>query len=287
MMKSENKILIYSMINNLIISLIKIITGFILKLNSLLADGLQTFSDFVTDIVSMVASKVGTKKPTKYHPFGFGRVEYLSNLFIGILLFALSIFIVIHSLSGDGKIPPVWLLFLTAFLFILKLVAIIIMERAVKKINSQILITSIEESKTDLYATIGVFIIIVLMQFSESVPILKYSDMIGTIIVALIIMKTALKIILQNAQSIIGETTDNKELQEKVKELIYEFDGVKDDKQEFMKYGSYYKLHLTLELDENLTLKKIVRLEKRIKNTIVRHRSLKIKYVSIYITNKI
>ena len=280
-MKTERKILIYSMINNFIICLIKISSGFILKLNSLLADGIQTFSDFVTDIVSIVASKVGTKKPTKYHPFGFGRVEYLSNLFIGILLFALSIFIGIHAFNGDGKIPPVWLLFLTAFLFILKLVAIIIMEKEVKKINSQILITSIKESKTDLYATAGVFIIIVLMQFSKVVPIFKYSDMIGTIIVALIIMKTALKIILENAQSIIGETTDNKELQGKVKELIYEFDGVKDDKQEFMKYGSYYKLHLTLELDENLTLKKIVKLEKNIKNTIVRHRSLKIKYVSI------
>ena len=286
-MKSESKILIYSMINNFVIAIIKIVGGFVLKFNSLFADGLQTLSDSITDIVSMVATKIGTKKPTKYHPFGFGRVEYLSNLFIGILLFALALFIGIGAFGKEEKIPPISLLILVVFVFILKLIAIFIMQKAGKKINSQILVTSIEESKTDLYATIGVFIITILLQFSDKIPLLKYSDMIGTIIIALIILKTAIKIIVENALSIIGETDDNKDLKEKVRELIYKFDGVKDDRQEFMKYGSYYKLQLTLELDENMTLKNVSKLEKDIKNKIVRHRSLKIKYVSIYVTSKI
>jgi len=286
-MKPEEKMLIVSMINNLIISIIKIAGGFVFKLNSLFADGLHTLSDFITDIISILTTKVEKRKPTKHHPFGFGRVEYLSNLFIGILLFALGISIIIGAFTSEKATPPIMTLVLLAVVFTLKLLAILAMNKLGKKINSQILITSVEESKTDLFSTIGVFFITILLQFSEKFPILEHSDMIGSIIIALIIFKTALKIIVANSFSIIGETENNKELEEKVRKLIYTNKKIKKDKQEFMKYGSYYKLHLTLELDENIKLKDITKLEKRIKNTIVRHRSLKIRYVSIYITDKI
>jgi len=286
-MKPEEKMLIVSMINNLIISIIKIAGGFVFKLNSLFADGLHTLSDFITDIISILTTKVEKRKPTKHHPFGFGRVEYLSNLFIGMLLFALGISIIIGAFTSEKATPPIMTLVLLAVVFTLKLLAILAMNKLGKKINSQILITSVEESKTDLFSTIGVFFITILLQFSEKFPILEHSDMIGSIIIALIIFKTALKIIVANSFSIIGETENNKELEEKVRKLIYTNKKIKKDKQEFMKYGSYYKLHLTLELDENIKLKDITKLEKRIKNTIVRHRSLKIRYVSIYITDKI
>ena len=82
-MNLELKTLIYSMLNNLVISVIKIVGGFIFNLSSLLADGMHTFSDFITDIVCLIGSRISKKKPTKYHPFGFGKVEYLTNLFIG------------------------------------------------------------------------------------------------------------------------------------------------------------------------------------------------------------
>ena len=98
-MKLEFKVLIYSMINNLIISIIKIIGGMIFSLGSLFADGMHTFSDFFTDIVCLLGAKVSKKRPTKSHPFGFGKVEYLTNLFVGIVLVLLGIFIIINSFN--------------------------------------------------------------------------------------------------------------------------------------------------------------------------------------------
>ena len=90
-MKVEFKILIYSMINNLVISTLKIIGGFILGLSSLLADGLHTFCDFITDIICIVGAKLAKRRPTKRHPFGYGKFEYLTNQFIGVILFLLTI----------------------------------------------------------------------------------------------------------------------------------------------------------------------------------------------------
>lgn len=284
-MKLERKILIYSMFNNLLIAILKIIGGFIFRLNSLFADGIQTLSDFITDVVSFISVKVSNKKPTKYHPFGFGRVSYLSNLFIGILLILLSLFIAINAFLSEYHIPSLKVLILLSITIVLKIIAIKIMDK--NSDDSLLLKTSVEESKMDLYASVGVFFIIILLHLSKYINILKYSDLIGTLLIACMILKMGLKIIKENAFSIIGEVEKNIELEEKVNELLKEYKGIKNKTLEFIKYGSYYRLNLTLELDSNLKLRNIVKLQKQVRSTIVKHYSLKIKYVNIDVTNKI
>lgn len=286
-MKLEFKVLIYSIINNLVISVIKIIGGMILGLSSLFADGLHTFSDFVTDVICMLGAKVSKKKPTKYHPFGFGKIEYLTNLFVGVILFLLGIYIIIHSLGSKTVVPPLSLLWLLVAALILKGIAIWVMHAVGNKINSQLLITSVEESKTDLYSSIGVAIISVILQFSDKYPILLYADKIGTILIGIIVLKTALKVIIDNSLSVIGEVETDKEKINKIKDFISEFKGVEDQEITLIKYGSYYKLQLMLDLDWKLSLRQVTNLEKKIKTSILRHRSLNIKYVTIYVTNKL
>ena len=141
-MKKEHRCLLYSMINNLIISVIKVIGGVMFKINSLLADGMHTFSDFITDVISFVGLKISRKKPTKTHPFGFGKIAYLTNLFVGVVIFLLGCFIIISGFGKEGTTPSITILYLLLVVFVLKLMAIIVMHRVGKKMNSQTLITS-------------------------------------------------------------------------------------------------------------------------------------------------
>lgn len=286
-MKLEFKMLVYSMINNLVISIIKIGGGIFFKLGSLLADGMHTFSDFITDIVCLIGSKISRKKPTKYHPFGFGRVEYLTNLFVGIVLLLLGIYIVISSFNKEFIVPPLNVLILLSIVFLLKLIAIGLMHKVGDTINSQVLITSVRESMADLYSTISVIIITILLQFSNKIEILKYSDIVGSILIGIIVLKTAFTIIIDNSLSLIGEVEEDDEKLNKIYEFIKNEKGVKDLDFSLIKYGSYYKLQLNLELDSKLNLRQVSKIEDKLKKDIVRHRSLKIKYVTIYVTNKI
>lgn len=286
-MKAELKVLIYSMINNLVIAFIKIIGGMFYGLGSLFADGMHTFSDFITDIVCLVGAKISKKKPTKYHPFGFGRVEYLTNLFVGIVLLALALYIMISSFFKKAIIPPISVLYLIAAAFILKLIAIIIMHKVGEKINSQLLITSVKESKADLYSSVGVAIIIIVLQYSNKYPFLDYIDLIGSLLIGIIVLKTSLEIIIDNSLSLIGEIEENPEELEKINEILRENKKIKDYKYELIKYGSYYKLQLTIELDSKLSLRQVTNLENKLKKELIRHRKLKIKYVTIYVTNKL
>lgn len=286
-MKTETKVLIYSMLNNLIISTLKIIGGFSLGLSSLFADGLHTFCDFITDIICMIGTKISKHKPTKLHPFGFGKIEYLNNLFIGAILFLLGIFIIINGIKHDVIVPPLSLLILLLSAILLKILAIFIMRKVGQKINSQVLITSVEESKMDLISSLVVALITVVLQFTDEYPWLKYADLIGSIFIGLIVMKTALSIIVDNSLSIIGEVETNKDIIKKVEDFVSEFKGVEKQEVTLIKSGSYYQLHLVLELDHTLTLRQVTNLENKIKRSIIRHTSLDIKYVTIYVTNKL
>lgn len=286
-MKTEEKTLIYSMINNLVIAILKIIGGVIFHLSSLFADGMHTFSDFVTDIVCLAGAKLSRKKPTKTHPYGFGKIEYLTNIFVGVVLFLLAIYIIVSSFSKEAIIPPLTVLILLVLVFVLKLIAIFIMNKVGEDINSQLLITSVDESKADLYSTIGVVIITILLQFSPKLPILEYADVIGTILIGLIVFKTSISIIVDNSLSIIGEIDDNPEVTLKLEDILEKYSDIKNYEIALIMYGSYYKLQLTLELNPKLKLSETTKISNDIKRTIIRHRSLKIKYVALNIVNKI
>lgn len=286
-MKQEFKVLIYSMINNLFISILKILGGFSFQLGSLFADGLHTFSDFFTDVMSLIGAKISRKKPTKLHPFGFGKVEYLTNLFMGIILFALSIFIIVNSFQEKKGTPHLSVLILLTIVFVLKLIAIIVMHKVGKKINSQVLITSVKESKVDLYSTIAVFIITILLQFTKQLPSLVYVDLIGSLFIGFIVLKTAFEIMISNSLSLIGEVEDDKEKIQKIKDFIAKEKEIHHFKMALIKYGAYYKLQLTIELNPKLSLLEVTQIENKLKRDLIRHRSFHIKYVTIFVTNKI
>ena len=272
-MKTETKVLIYSIVNNLIIAIIKFVGGLFYNLGSLIADGLHTFSDFITDVVCLIGSKISKKRPTKYHPFGFGKVEYLTNLFVGVMLLLLGLYIIISSFFKESVIPPLSIIYLLVLVFILKLIAV--------------LITSVEESKADLYSTIGVIIITILLQFSNKVSILKYADVVGSILIGLIVLKTSFEILIDNSLSLIGETEEDEQINNNVKEFLKEYDKIEGYEMFLIKYGSYYKLQLTLELNPKLTLRQVTNFITKLKKEIKSHKMLKIKYITIYVTDNL
>ena len=284
-MKVEFKVLVYSMFNNLVIAILKVFGGIFFNLSSLMADGLHTFSDFITDIVSLVGAKISKKRPTKYHPFGFGKVEYLANLFIGVILFLLGVFIIVNGFGKEHVIPPLSLLWILVIALVLKIITIVIMSKIGKKINSQMLVTSVKESKVDLYSSAGVIFITILLQFSDKIGVFRYVDLLGSILIGLIVLKTSLEIIVDNSLSIIGEVEEDEKVVKEIEDFVLSNKGVEEAKISLIKYGSYYKLQLSLELDSSLTLSQLTRLEEKLKRDIIRRRSFKIKYVTIYVTN--
>ena len=87
--------------------------------------------------------------------------------------------------------------------------------------------------------------------------------------------------------SLIGETIEDEETITKLTKYLKQYKEVEDTNIRLIKYGSYYKLELGLDVNDKMSLRRISNLENKIRHGIIRHRSLKIKYVSIYVTNKL
>ncbi len=284
-MNKEFKVLVFSMIMNLLISILKIVGGIYFHFGSLLADGMQTFSDFVTDIVSFIGAKFSKKRPTKSHPFGFGKMEYITNLVVGFLLFSLAIFIIINGYMSPWHIPSLSVLWILVIAFVLKGISIYFLYSVGKKINSQLLITSYSESKMDLYASSGVMLATVLLQFSESIVIFRSIDMIVGFIIGFMVLKTSWDILRENSLNLIGKVEDNAELYKKIEDFLLDMKGVEKVKMYLIRYGKYYKIQLMIEMDPKLTLRQVTKLEEKIKRELVRHHSFHVKYPTIYVTS--
>lgn len=83
----DNKVIIITTILNLIVALLKLAFGIAFSFSTLIADSVQSFIDFITDIMSLIANKIGKRRANKTYPFGYGQIYYIANLFTGFLLF--------------------------------------------------------------------------------------------------------------------------------------------------------------------------------------------------------
>lgn len=284
-MTRELKALVFSMIYNFIISIIKLFGGVFFHLGSLFADGLHTLSDFITDLISFLGVHLSKKRPTKHHPFGFGRVSYLTNLFIGMLLVILAIYIIISGFLNEVVVPDNSVFLLLFTVFVLKLIVLVFLYYASNHIRSQVLITSYREAKADLVSTVIVFLVVLLLKFSDTYSFFEYADVIGSSVIGLMVLYMAIQIITENSLSLLGEAEVDSDLVRNIREFILSFKGVKDTKFTLIKYGDYYQIHIMLEVNEGLSLRQISHLEQRLRENLVRHRSLHVKYPTIYVTN--
>jgi cation diffusion facilitator family transporter len=280
-MKQEASSLIFGAISNFIISVIKFLGGFLFGFNTLIADGLYTFCDFITDIMVIFGAKISNKRPTKDHPFGFGRAEYITNLFMGFFLILIGGFIFFHSFTIVAIVPSLYVLLFLGASFLLKIMIIIRMKAGFKKTKSAILLSSINEAKVDLISISCISVIVILMQFSDTIKIFKHGDMVGSIILSVMIFRMSFELIKESVLHLLGEIESDEETLKIVEDEISKTHRVTIKKIELIKYGGYYTAHLVLLMDPQMTLKKADKLENEIISHLKRMRKIKIKFVNI------
>lgn len=76
---------------NIICASFKLVLGFIARSSSVIADGLNNFSDVGSNIASLLGFALAQKHPDMEHPYGHGRYEYLMGLVIGCLIFIVGV----------------------------------------------------------------------------------------------------------------------------------------------------------------------------------------------------
>ena len=191
---------------------------------SVTADAINNLSDAGSSIISLIGVKLSAKPADKDHPYGHGRVEYISAL--GVSFFVLLMGIELFKSSVDKIINPVPVRFNLVALIIL-LVSIFMKlwlgffnKKLGKKINSAPMIAVMKDSFSDCLATAVALVAIVISAFSD----INVDGYLG-IIVAGFIFLAGFNILKDTMADLLGKPAD-KEFTQQIENKILSYDKI-------------------------------------------------------------
>lgn len=247
--------MLISLITNLFLAITKILAGFLGASGALIADGVHSLSDMITDIVAAVGNII-SKKPADYeHPFGHGNTEYLTCLVIGLIIAFIGIKVIYEGITKQATTPNLYTSIICLITILLKLILSQYVLKKGKIYNNNILISSGKESFTDVISSIIVFISILLSRLSETNNIFKYSDKLAMTFVGIMIIKISTEIFKENISNLLGKRMEDKEYINYIKKIIKAHkEIIKIDSLIIVKFGMYKKIDCEVSMNQNMKL---------------------------------
>lgn len=269
------------MLVNIILVIFKLIVGVVGNSTAMIADGVNSVSDLITDFIAIFGNHMSNKKATPKHPFGYGQIEYLTSILVGIFIMLMGVNLLIQAVSTKATIPSYIVLFVSIVVFIVKYCFSYYLLTKGEEYANNILISSGLESKAAAMTTLFVIIAFIFSRLTPYCPIYIYSDNVCTFIIGLYVITVSLKILWENVNNIIGISEENDEYIEKIKKKILSYEEILDVKEiNLLKYGSYYSANIEIVMKKNTKLKDIDEIVAKLKKKLCNKRT-KIRYVKI------
>ena len=96
---------------NVFLAAFKAIIGFTSNSIAIIMDAVNNLSDAASSIITIVGTKLAGKEPDKKHPFGYGRIEYLSAMVISLLVLYAGVTAFVESVKKNirtRRITVLW-----------------------------------------------------------------------------------------------------------------------------------------------------------------------------------
>lgn len=209
---------------NLAIAIVRIAFGFATASIAILTEGVNNAMDAGTSVLTLVGTKLSGKHPDAKHPFGYGRIEYLTSLTIaviilyaGIEMLTEGVKLIIHPAPLSISLPA---LIAVAVSAVIKFCHGSYTIRVGEETGSKALEAIGHEGKHDSYASVlTIASAVIFLVFHISI------DAYVGIFMALLILKTGVEVLRETAAELIGRP-GQKELADKLYREIRKTPGV-------------------------------------------------------------
>lgn len=200
---------IIGIITNVFLGLVKALVGILAGSIALATDALNNLSDAVSSIITIVGTKLAGKRPTKDHPYGYGRIEYMTALIIGLIVLAAGL----GAAKGaiDGILHPEEVNYSISFIAIVLItmvVKVILGKYTVsqgEKLNSEALKAAGIDAKNDALVS-AVTLLAAAIYFITDINVDAYAG--G--LISLAVIKAGFDILKETISTILGERIDSK-----------------------------------------------------------------------------
>lgn len=210
---------------NMLLVIFKLVVGFMSNSIAIILDAVNNATDALSSIVTIVGTKLAGMRATRQHPFGYGRIEYLTSVIIAVIILvagALSLRESIDKILHPAVTNYTAITITVIVVAILAKVAIgIYFKRAGTKTNSGALIASGIDSNYDAVLSAGT-LVVAIFQLAWNINI----DGIVGFIISLVVIKAGLEVLTDALGPIIGQREDA-ELGQKIEDYVNSFDGVR------------------------------------------------------------
>ncbi|MDO5448716.1 MAG: cation diffusion facilitator family transporter [Clostridia bacterium] len=185
----------------------KFIAGNIANSVSITADAFNNLSDAGSSIITLLGFRLAGKKPDPDHPFGHGRIEYLSGLAVSVLILVMGFELMKSSVTKLIHPEPVEASLLAGGIMVaailIKLYMAFYNKTIGKKIDSAAMAAVAADSLSDTISTVVVLISMILSKFIDF-PI----DAVAGIFVAILILKTGFESVRDTVAPLLGQAPD-------------------------------------------------------------------------------
>ena len=215
---------ITGIIVNFILSVIKVIIGFISNSMSIISDGLNNITDAGSSVITMIGFKMSQKKVDNDHPWGHGRMEYIAAfivdmliILVGIELFKSSVDKIINPIMPDISNITIIILVIA---IITKLWLYVFYKKIAKIINSEAIKGNAVDSISDVISTSVVLLSAMIAKFAN-ISIDGYVS----ILVSIFILFTGFKALKETVDILLG-TKPDPELVKEIEEFSKKYDMI-------------------------------------------------------------
>ena len=217
---------------NLLLCAFKIIVGTLTASISIVADGLNNLSDMGSSLITILGFKLANKPADKDHPFGHGRLEYMSAFIVAILILLVGFELLKTSGNAliNGTPMPTYSavsIIVLAVSVVFKVWLFLFNRKLGKKIDSEALLATAQDSLNDSVATA---VILLSVGISKLVTLPFNLDAVMGIGVSIFILASGFNAARDTLNSILGEPPENELIRDLENTILAhdEFVGIHD-----------------------------------------------------------
>ena len=212
---------------DLVLAIGKIGGGFLAQSQSLVADGVHSMSDLITDMLVLLAARLARAKPDADHPYGHERIETAATVALGVVLIVIGAGIALDSVwrlfhPEELEVPAWWAMAIAAVSVAFKEGVYHYTVRAARRVRSKLLEANAWHARSDAASSV-----VVIIGVGGSLLGLGYLDAVAAIVVSWMIAGIGYRLARQSVEELIDTGLDTEQV-EAIRGALMEVDGVRD-----------------------------------------------------------
>ena len=276
---------IIGIIANVFLAAFKAVVGLMTNSIAIVLDAVNNISDAGSSLITIVGTKLAGREPDKKHPFGYGRIEYLSAMIIsvivlyaGITSFVESVKQIIHPETPDYNTTS---LIIVAVAVVVKILLGRYVKSVGEKVNSDSLINSGEDATLDSIISASTLVAAAIFLIFH----ISLEAWLGAVI-SIVIIRSGIEMLKDTISQILGEKNDP-ELAKSIKQTVTSFPDVQGAYDLVLNnYGpDSWNGSIHIEVPDTFSADQLDQLIRTIQMTVYKKHQVILTAVSVYSVN--